>query len=78
MDQNKVALVYYQPIPKLIENVNGHSYYFNPEHAISLCWVEPGDVETLLSLKGGCCGGQRLVFHRANEAEIKVFETGHY
>ena len=53
MDQNKVALVYYQPIPRLIENVNGHAYYFNPEHSVSLCWAEPEDVDLLLSLKGG-------------------------
>jgi hypothetical protein len=78
MDQNKVALVYYQPIPRLIENVNGHAYYFNPEHSVSLCWAEPEDVDLLLSLKGGCCGRNTPLCHIANEVEIKVFECGHY
>jgi hypothetical protein len=78
MEANKVALVYYQPIPRLIENVNGHSYYFNPEWSVSLCWVLPEDVDTLLSIRGGCCGQHKQICHRATENEIKVFETGHY
>ena len=78
MDQNKVALVYYQPIQKLIEGINGHAYYVDPKWGVALVWVEPEDVDLMLSVKGGCCGGNRLLFHRANEAEIKVFETGHY
>jgi len=77
MDQNKVALCYYQPIPKYII-VNGHEYVFGCEHSISLCWVDEGDVQTLLSLKGGCCGMNTPLCHKAGEMEIKVFETGHY
>jgi hypothetical protein len=78
MEQNKVALVYYQPIPKLIENVNGHAYYVDPKWGVPIVWVEPEDVNIMSSLKGGCCGGNRLLFHRANDVEIKVSETGHY
>jgi hypothetical protein len=78
MAQNKVALCYFQPIPRLIENVNGHAYFFDVQHSVSLCWVEPSDVDTLLGLHGGCCGRHTPLCHRANELEIKVFETGHY
>jgi hypothetical protein len=78
MEANKVALVYYQPIQKLIENVNGHAYYIDPKWNVPLVWVEPEDVDVMLSLRGGCCGGNRQLFHIANEMEIKVFETGHY
>ena len=78
MEANRVALVYYQPIQKLIENVNGNSYYVDPKWGVALVWVNEADVNTMLSIMGGCCGGHRQLFHKANEAEIKVFETGHY
>lgn len=78
MEANKVALVYYQPIQKLIENVNGHAYYFDPHWGVALTWVDPADVDLLLSIRGGCCGRNTPVCHRATENEIKVFETGHY
>jgi hypothetical protein len=78
MAPSEVAVCYYQPIPKLIENVNGHSYYFSCEWSVSLYWVLPEDVNALLALRGGCCGQHRPICHVATENEIKVFQTGHY
>lgn len=78
MAANKVAMCYHEPIPKLIENVNGHSYFFDCQWSVSLAWVEPEDVPALLAVRGGCCGGTKQLCHIAGELEIKVFETGHY
>ena len=77
MAPNKIALCYYQPIPKLIE-FGSKGYYFDCQHSVSLSWVDEVDVSYLLSVRGGCCGRNTPVCHVANENEIKVFETGHY
>jgi len=77
-DAGQAAMVYYQPIPKLIELSSIKSYYFDVKYGVSLAWVDPTDVDTLLSIKGGCCGGQRQVVYPANENQFKMFSTGDY
>ena len=72
-ESGQVALVYFQPIPKLIGK-----YYFDTRRSISLAWVNENDVGTLLALKGGCCGGQRQIVYRATENQVKVWNTGEY
>jgi hypothetical protein len=76
MEANKVALCYHQPMPRLIEGVNGHAVYFDCKHSVSLVWVEEADVSILLGLKGGCCGGKSPLCHLATEGEIRVWTTG--
>lgn len=73
----RVALLYYQPIPKII-NVNGKEYYVDVRHAVPLLLAEEPDVPALLEYLGGCCGGKRKVFTLASEMAVKVWTTGNY
>jgi hypothetical protein len=71
----KVALRYYQPIPKMIK-VENENYFFDCQHGISMAFVEEKDVPKLLSFLGGCCGGKRLVISLASEAIYKHWLEG--
>lgn len=72
-DENgNVAMVYYQPIPGL----HG-GYYFDCQHGVSLAWVKPSDVQSLLDERGGCCGGGRqVIFPAPNQEVVNVWRTG--
>lgn len=71
----KTALVYYQPIPKLVKLVD-KSIFFDCKNGISLAMVEEQDIPQLLGVIGGCCGGQRKVIHLANQAQYDHWNTG--
>ena len=75
LDSGLVAIVYYQPIPKLVK-VGGDNVYFEPKHGISLAFVDEGVVPKLLAYRGGCCGGQKQVMFLANEAQYKHWVDG--
>jgi hypothetical protein len=74
---DKVVLRYYQPIPKLVK-ANGKEYVCDVKHSVSLLFVEESEVHALLAVKGGCCGGQRLVFSLCSPLAYQVWETGKY
>lgn len=75
-EQGQVAVRYYQPIPKLVELGNGHSYYFDVKFSVSMAWVDAEDVQTLFNTLGGCCGGQRQVFFHASQDNVNFWVYG--
>ena len=70
-----VALVYYQPIPKLVK-FSDKSIYFDCRHTISMAFAEEADVPTLLSAEGGCCGSKRKIITLANQAQYEHWMYG--
>lgn len=72
-ENGEVAMVYYQPIP----GVRG-GYYFDVKHGVSLAWVNPNSVGSLLAERAGCCGSTRQAIHPANENEVSVWSEGKY
>lgn len=73
----QVILRYFQPVPKYVK-VNGKEYVCDVKHAVSILFADEGDVPALLGVKGGCCGGQRLVFSLCSQTAYNVWETGAY
>lgn len=71
----KVALTYYQPIPKLV-SLQGKSVYFDCQYGISMAFVDEGDVEPLLSVLGGCCGGKKTIIHLASQVQYEHWKNG--
>lgn len=71
----KVALRYYQPIPKFI-NVSGKEYVCNVQHGVSVVLVDESEVPAFLSVIGGCCGGQRKLFALCGQEAFNVWATG--
>ena len=72
-ENDPVPIVYYQCVRKLI-TVRDAQYVFMIRYNISLSYVEPEHVDAILSIKGGCCGGQRAgVFRRASDQELRLW-----
>jgi len=71
----KVAMVYYQPMPKLIK-VGNKDYWFDCQHGISMAFVDETDVTPLLNFMGGCCGGKKKVIFLASEAQHSHWKDG--
>lgn len=71
----KIAIRYYMPIPKYIQ-IGKKDYVCDVRHGVSMLLVEENEVAPLLSYKGGCCGGERLVFSLPNQEAVNVFLTG--
>ena len=74
---NKVVLKYFQPTPKYIK-IGDKEYVCDVRHSVSLLLVEESEAPALLAVKGGCCGGQRLVFSLCSPLAYQVWETGKY
>ena len=75
-DENgKVYVRYYQPIPKYV-TVGGREYVCDVQHGVSMLLVNEEEVPPLLSHKGGCCGGERLVFSLPSQEAVNVYLTG--
>ena len=75
-EAGQIALAYYQPSPKMV-TVGKRAYVFTPQHAVSLAWVEPEDVATLLEMKKSCCGGsQNPMFRYATDGQVRTWTTG--
>lgn len=79
-EQGQVALKYYQPQNKYIrvggEKRNFREYMFTVGRAgLSMAWVEPQDVETLMAmLGGGCCGNSSgHIFKYANARDVAIW-----
>jgi hypothetical protein len=73
--EGKVALRYYQPIPKQIQ-IGSEYYYFDCQHGVSMFFANEADVPALLNVIGGCCGGQKKVISLASESAYNVYKTG--
>ena len=73
----KVAVRYYQPIPKTID-VAGKKYSTNVHFGIALVLADESDVPALLNHLGGCCGGKRHVFSLATPLAIQIWNNGKY
>jgi hypothetical protein len=71
----KVAVRYYQPIPKLVV-IKGQQHVCDVRHAVSMLLLDESDVSAALEYLGGCCGGQRKVFSLPNQETVNVWLTG--
>ena len=69
-DAGEVALCYYQTINPLVE-IGDHGYKFITQANICLAWVNEEDAPNILSRKGGCCGGKRLLFRVASADDVR-------
>ena len=69
----QVALARYMELPDAIP-AHGKIYSFTVRHGVSLCMVDEADVEAILSLRRGCCGGRtRGLVHRATPSQIEAW-----
>lgn len=71
----KVAVRYYQPIPKFVK-AGGKEYVCSVKNSVSILLVDEGEVPALLDIVGGCCGGQRKVFSLCGKEAFNVWLTG--
>lgn len=71
----KVAVVYYQPMPKLVK-VGEHSHFFDCKFGVSLALVDESEVPVLLNHMGGCCGGKRKIISLASQGVYRHWLTG--
>ena len=71
----KIAIRYYQPIPKYVQ-IGKKEYVCDVRHGVSILLVEENEVQPLLGVRGGCCGGQRKVFMLPNQEAVNVWQTG--
>jgi len=74
--EGRVALFYFQPIPKMIMLGGDKGVYFDCQHGVSLAFVDESDVPTLLGLTGGCCGGKRQIVYLATPTQYEHWKTG--
>lgn len=56
--------------------INGRQYVFITRANISMAWVNPEDVATVLKIRGGCCGRQSLMFTYANVSDARRWTIG--
>lgn len=73
--EGKVAITYYQPIPKLVR-VGNTQVYFDCQYGISLALVDESLVPSLLGVLGGCCGGKRQIIHLASQVQYDHWKFG--
>lgn len=67
-------IVYYQPIQKLVR-VQDERYVFVVRRNISLAYIDPEHVQSILDMRGGCCGQSRTgIFREATEQEIRLWK----
>lgn len=76
MEENKVALMSYMPVQRLVTVGDLTQYVFVPKHNISLAWVEEQHVDEILAKTVGCCGGKRPAFRLADETNIRRWTQG--
>lgn len=74
-EQGQVALVYYQPIPKVI-TVGEVVVAFDCQYGISLAFVSPELVDSLLGLKAGCCGSKQQAIFEASQVQYSHWLDG--
>ena len=75
-DEGYVAVKKYITIPQTL-SVNGREYWFQNSANICMSWINPDDVNIVLSTTKTCCGGnKRHIFSLANEADVRRWTNG--
>ena len=72
----KVAVKYYQPTPKRV--VIGNTVYdFVYRNYVSLAWINPEDVDKILSITNSSCNCSKgtSIFRLANERDVLIWEN---
>jgi len=69
---NKIAIKYFQNVPHKVK-VGTTVYLFIVKANICMCWIDKGDVSTVLSKTKTCCGGNkhRDVYRYSNDLDVK-------
>jgi hypothetical protein len=73
---DKVAVRYYQPIPKLLTVRGLGDIYFQVKMGISLALVDESIVPRLLAIRGGCCGRNRQIVQLASPEARNLWYNG--
>jgi len=64
------------PVTVRIEST-GNDYSFVPRHNVSLAWVRPEDVDSILKIQAKiCCGKMKAKFLYASQMNVCLWETG--
>lgn len=72
-EQGQIAIAYRQPIPHVVK-VNGTNYLFDVKSAVSMAWINEGDVEEILRIIKVCCGGNKTnTYHHATDGQVNVW-----
>ncbi len=73
----EVAIKHIQPRRALIEIIGVPKYVTTVRANISMTWVQPDDLTTVLSKMGGCCGKKKQhQFQLANAADVRQWTNG--
>ena len=73
-ENGEVAIKHYQTLPHVL-GVSGIEYAFVVQHNICLAWIQPEDVDRVLSLKKTCCGGSRKPkYISATQIQVEIWE----
>lgn len=79
-DAGQVAIAYYQPSQAFVGGnrvPSGKDYVFVTRYkGVCMSWVDPGDVEAILSMRGGCCGSRKQLFNYATDGQVALWTTG--
>ena len=76
-DAGQIALKRLRTNPKLVQLGTDTFYQFSPRYNICLAWVDPEDVDRILSMKRDCCGsGGKRQFWLASESDVFRYNTG--
>jgi hypothetical protein len=71
-EKGEIAVKYRQPGNVFLGgNPSGCEYVAVTQANICMAWVDPIDVDFILSKKDGCCGGKRQSFFLANESDVR-------
>lgn len=75
-EKGQTAVVHYQGSPKLV-TVRGTHYFFDCKFGVALAWIQPDDLNEILSLTKQCCGGNRHpMFRLATESQVHCWTDG--
>lgn len=76
IENGKVAMRYYQPIPKDIQ-IGKEFYHFRTKKTISMAWVLTEHADKVMAIRRtdcGTCGGNLPIFSYASEAAVRIWE----
>lgn len=73
-----VALQHYNSNPRTVKiQADGTLYSFVPRHSVSLAWIDPKHVDSLLAQKAKlCCGKNQNLFFPASQINVNIWTTG--
>ena len=78
-EAGEVAMAHHQPAQAFVSENRTPSrtaYVFVVQRAVSLTYVKPEDVDTLLAIRAKCCNGQKRLFAPATEGQVGVWTNG--